>query len=87
MISSHLLVILLLKEGVLILLTDQMKGPKGIGLSTDESKLYVAHSGEGVNAIWMEYRFREDSSQDKGNIFPGFPDDPVSYKDGYSILN
>ena len=56
-------------EGVLTLLTDQMTAPNGIGLSPDESKLYVANSGEGDQAIWMEYGFREDGSLDEGRIF------------------
>ena len=56
-------------KGVLTLLTDQMTAPNGIGLSPDESKLYVANSGEGEQAIWMVYGFREDGSLDKGKIF------------------
>jgi gluconolactonase len=82
----------LTREGVLTLLTDQMTGPNGIGLSPDESKLYVANSGEGANAIWMEYGFRKDGSLDKGKIFydasteqkveKGVPDGLEVRKDG-----
>jgi gluconolactonase len=56
-------------EGKLILLTDKMTAPNGIGLSTDESKLYVANSGEGDKAIWMEFGFNSDGSLDQGRIF------------------
>ena len=56
-------------KGVLTLLTDQMTAPNGIGLSPDESKLYIANSGEGEQAIWMEYGFKEDGSLNEGRIF------------------
>jgi gluconolactonase len=59
----------LTEEGVLTLLTDQMTAPNGIGLSVDESRLYVANSGEGDQALWMEYRFMENGSLDEGRIF------------------
>lgn len=56
-------------EGKLILLTDKMTAPNGTGLSPDESKLYVANSGDGDKAIWMEFGFRKDGSLDDGKIF------------------
>jgi gluconolactonase len=56
-------------EGVLTLLTDKMTAPNGIGLSPDESKLYVANSGAGAEALWMVYGFRNDGSLDEGKIF------------------
>ncbi len=56
-------------EGTLTLLTDKMTAPNGIGLSPDESKLYVANSGGGNQAIWMEYGFKPDGSLDEGKIF------------------
>lgn len=56
-------------EGVLTLLTDKMTAPNGIGLSPDESKLYVSNSGGEDQSIWMEYRFEKDGSLDKGKIF------------------
>jgi gluconolactonase len=56
-------------EGVLTLLTDKMTAPNGIGLSPDESKLYVANSGGGSQALWMEYRFKDDGSIDEGKVF------------------
>jgi gluconolactonase len=55
--------------GSLILLTDKMTAPNGIGLSPDEKKLYVSNSGKGDQAIWMEFKFREDGSLDEGRIF------------------
>jgi len=57
------------REGVLTLLTDKMTAPNGIDLSPDETRLYVTNSGAGTQAIWMEYRFREDGSLDEGRIF------------------
>jgi gluconolactonase len=59
----------LTKEGVLTLLTNQMTAPNGIGLSPDESKLYVSNSGDGDQAIWMEYKFNKDGSLDEGKKF------------------
>ncbi len=56
-------------EGELTLLTDKLTAPNGIGLSPDESKLYVANSGEGDQAIWMEYGLKEDGSLDEGRVF------------------
>ena len=55
--------------GELSLLTDKMTAPNGIGLSPDESKLYVSNSGGGKECIWMVYEFREDGSLDEGRIF------------------
>jgi gluconolactonase len=56
-------------EGQLTLLTDRMTAPNGIGLTPDESKLLVANSGGGDQAIWMEYGFNEDGSLNEGRIF------------------
>ena len=56
-------------EGELTLLTDRMTAPNGIGLSPDESKLLVANSGRGEQALWMEFGFNEDGSLDEGRIF------------------
>ena len=56
-------------EGQLTLLTDRMTAPNGIGLSPDESKLLVANSGGGDQAIWMEYGFNKDGSLNEGRIF------------------
>jgi gluconolactonase len=79
-------------EGVLTLLTDKMSAPNGIGLSPDESRLYVANSGVGDEAIWMEYSFNDDGSLDEGSIFfnatkeqsadSGNPDGLVVREDG-----
>ena len=62
-------------QGVLTLLTDKMTAPNGIGLSPDESKLYVANSGEGDEALWMVYRINKDGTLDKGRIFHQPPKD------------
>jgi gluconolactonase len=79
-------------EGDLTLLTSKMTAPNGIGLSPDEKRLYVANSGEGELALWMEFGFREDGSLDEGRIFsnaskeakadPGAPDGLKVRKDG-----
>ncbi|MCK5137340.1 MAG: SMP-30/gluconolactonase/LRE family protein [Bacteroidales bacterium] len=47
-------------DGIITLLTDQLSAPNGIGLSPDESQLYVANSGGGGRPIWMVYGFTED---------------------------
>jgi gluconolactonase len=57
------------KDGVLTLLTDKLSAPNGIGLSPDETKLYVSNTGRGKEACWMEYKFREDGSIDEGRVF------------------
>ena len=79
-------------EGDLTLLTSKMTAPNGIGLSPDGKRLYVANSGEGELALWMEFGFREDGSLDEGRIFynaskeakadPGAPDGLKVRKDG-----
>jgi gluconolactonase len=42
-------------QGSLILLTDLLSAPNGIGLSPDEKYLYVANSGGGKRSFWMAY--------------------------------
>ena len=56
-------------EGILTLLTDKMTAPNGIGLSPDEKKLYVANSGRGNEAYWMEFEMKDDGSPLQGKIF------------------
>lgn len=48
-------------KGELSLLTSEMTAPNGIGLSPDETILYVANSG-GKDPIWMKYEFAKDGS-------------------------
>lgn len=55
--------------GELILLTDKMGAPNGIGLSVDEQKLYVANSGGGENSFWMVYNLQPDGTIDEGTFF------------------
>ena len=79
-------------NGQIKLLTDQMSAPNGIGLSPDESVLYVANSGGGKNSFWMAYGFAEDGTLTKGRIFydasvasdtlKGAPDGLVVREDG-----
>lgn len=54
-------------DGKLALLTDKLSAPNGIALSPDESKLYVANSGE-TDPLWMEYRFKKDGTIDEGRL-------------------
>jgi len=55
-------------EGEITLLTDSMPAPNGIGLSPDETKLYVANSGRG-SSVWMEYSITEKGLLAGGKIF------------------
>jgi gluconolactonase len=54
-------------EGNVVLLTDKMTAPNGIGLSPDESKLYVSNSDN--PALWMEYNIQKDGSLYPAKIF------------------
>ena len=58
-------------EGVLsVLETSPLQSmPNGIGLSPDESKLYVGNSGEGDDIFWMEYEIKSDGTLGVGKIF------------------
>ena len=54
-------------NGEVQLLIDSLPAPNGIGLSPDETKLYVASSGE--DASLYEYRIMEDGSLSDGKLF------------------
>ena len=79
-------------DGEITLLTDQMSAPNGIGLSPDESVLYVANSGGGKNSFWMAYDFATDGSLTNARVFhdasvasdtlKGAPDGLVVRSDG-----
>jgi gluconolactonase len=56
-------------DGGVSLLTDELTAPNGIGLSPDESRLYVANSGGGSGFIWMEYEVLGDGSLQNGRLF------------------
>jgi len=56
-------------DGEITLLSDRMSAPNGIGLSPDESKLYVANSGGGANSFWMEYSITEKGLLAGGRVF------------------
>jgi gluconolactonase len=56
-------------KGVLTLITDKMTAPNGIGLSPDESRLYVSNSGAGDEAYWMVFGIRKDGTLDNGKVF------------------
>jgi gluconolactonase len=53
--------------GEVILLIDSLHAPNGIGLSPDETRLYVASSGE--DASLYEYSFARDGSLRDGKLF------------------
>lgn len=56
------------EDSSLILLTDQLSRPNGIGFSPDEKTLYVANS-DPKHAVWMAYNVAEDGTIDKGRVF------------------
>jgi gluconolactonase len=69
-----------------------LTAPNGIGLSPDESKVYVANSGGSTGFIWMEYDLEEDGSLQNERLFhdarpaadslTGAPDGLVVRSDG-----
>ena len=67
-------------DGALTRLTDAMSRPNGIGLSPDETILYVANSD--VNRIWMAFPLTDDLDAGAGRVLldltasgdPGAPD-------------
>lgn len=61
-------VFLLRKSGELVLLTRNMTYPNGVGLSPDESTLYVANS-DPARPVWMSFRIRRDGTIDEGGVF------------------
>jgi gluconolactonase len=56
-------------DGKISLLTDKLTNPNGIAFSPDESKLYVANSGQGDQGYWMEYKINSDGTLDEGKLF------------------
>jgi gluconolactonase len=62
-------VFLITPEGEVSLQTDQLNAPNGIGVSPDESSLYVANSGGSSGSIWMEYKVTEDGSLQDEKLF------------------
>ena len=78
-------------DGTLTLLTKQMTRPNGIGLSPDESTLYVAQS-DPDNPIWMAFPLQEGNGLGEGRELmnatefmkeaPGLPDGLVVHSDG-----
>lgn len=85
-------VFLITLEGEVSLQSDQLSAPNGIGLSPDESRLYVANSGGATGPVWMEYELAKDGSLQNGRLFydastaadslRGAPDGLVVRKDG-----
>ncbi len=55
--------------GKVSLITDTLSAPNGIGLSPDESSLYVAVSGRESGLIWMEYEKDREGNYEKGKLF------------------
>jgi gluconolactonase len=61
-------VFLLRKNGEVVMLTDELSRPNGIGLSPDEKILYVANS-DPEKAIWMTYSLNDDGTLGEGKLF------------------
>lgn len=78
-------------DGTLALLTKQLDRPNGIGLSPDESTLYVAQS-DPSRPIWMSFPINDDKTLGEGtellsakrfmSEFPGLPDGLAVHDDG-----
>jgi len=62
-------VFLITPGGEVSLQTDQLSAPNGVGLSPDESSLYVGNSGGSSGSIWMEYKIAEDGSLQNEKLF------------------
>jgi len=85
-------VFLITPDGEVSLQTDLLTAPNGIGLSPDESKLYIANSGGSSGSIWMEYELAKDGSLHHESLFydagaasdslKGAPDGLVVRNDG-----
>ncbi len=56
------------KDGLLTLLTKEIKAPNGIAFSPDEKTLYVA-SSDPNRAIWMAYEVKDDGTIANGRVF------------------
>jgi gluconolactonase len=56
-------------DGMVTLLSDSLSAPNGIGLSPDQTRLYVANSGGGSGFIWMEYVLDDSGLPVSGHIF------------------
>ncbi len=62
-------VFLITPEGEVSLMLKHLTAPNGIGLSPDESRIYVANSGGSTGSIWMEYDVEEDGSLQNERLF------------------
>jgi len=56
-------------DGEVSLQLKHLTAPNGIGLSPDESKVYVANSGGSTGFIWMEYDLEADGSLQNERLF------------------
>ena len=54
-------------DGSVLMLNNELVRPNGIGLSPDQSKLYVAQSHK-PRAVYMEYTIQDDGSLDEGRV-------------------
>ena len=61
-------------DGTLTLLAN-LSRPNGIGLSPDESRLYVANS-DNTSRVWMVYDIVADGSLENGRVFADVTDEP-----------
>lgn len=82
----------LFPDGNVTLISDSLSAPNGIGLSPDESKLYVANSGRASGLIWEVFYRAPDGSYTNERLFydagpagdtlSGAPDGLVVRSDG-----
>ncbi len=62
-------VFMLTPDGMVTLITDNLSAPNGIGLSPDETTLYVANSGRSSGNIWMAWDLDPDGIPENGRLF------------------
>jgi len=62
-------VFLVQSDGEVSMQLHHLSAPNGIGLSPDESKMYVANSGRSTGLLWMEYDLSEDGSLQNERVF------------------
>ena len=85
-------VFMLSADGKVTLLTDSLSAPNGIGLSPDQTRLYVSNSGGNSGFVWLEYGLDDSGLPVSGHLFSdgnaardslkGAPDGLVIRRDG-----
>lgn len=70
-------------DGKTTLISDEMSAPNGIALSPDETKLYVANSGDGDEQYIMVFDLNNDGIAGEGRVF--FNPDGEGHLDGMKV--